>query len=86
MNNGTEFNAPSRAAIYNRIHKLAYGKDWQFDYEKFVEWDAKNIGLEKRQATRGENAFHPHAKQKPFVCVKENLTEDGRSEIRVIMN
>ena len=36
------FNAPSREAIYYRIHKLAYGADWQYDYEKFVEWDAKN--------------------------------------------
>lgn len=37
-----EFNAPSREAIYLRIHKLAYGNSWQYDYEKFVEWDAKN--------------------------------------------
>ena len=36
------FNAPSREAIYYRIHKLAYGEDWEYDYEKFVEWDAKN--------------------------------------------
>lgn len=36
------FNAPSREAIYYRIHKLAYGDDWQYDYEKFAEWDAKN--------------------------------------------
>lgn len=36
------FNAPSREAIYYRIHKLAYGKDWQYDYEKFVEYDAIN--------------------------------------------
>jgi hypothetical protein len=36
------FNAPSREAIYYRIHKLAYGADWKYDYEKFVEWDAKN--------------------------------------------
>lgn len=33
------FNAPSRAAIYNRIHKLAYGESWTFDYEEFVNWD-----------------------------------------------
>jgi hypothetical protein len=33
------FNAPSREAIYYRIHKLAYGADWQYDYEEFVEWD-----------------------------------------------
>lgn len=36
------FNAPSREAIYYRIHKLAYGAEWQYDYEKFVEWDARN--------------------------------------------
>lgn len=36
------FNAPSREAIYYRIHKLAYGEEWEYDYEKFVEWDAKN--------------------------------------------
>jgi hypothetical protein len=36
------FNAPSREAIYYRIHKLAYGDEWEYDYEKFVEWDARN--------------------------------------------
>ena len=43
MNDNTGgFNAPSREAIYYRIHKLAYGAEWQYDYEKFVEWDARN--------------------------------------------
>ena len=39
------FNAPSREAIYYRIHKLAYGPDWEYDYETFVAYDqgAKNI-------------------------------------------
>ena len=45
------FNAPSREAIYYRIHKLAYGEDWEYDYEKFVEWDAKN--RKTAAATRG---------------------------------
>ena len=36
------FNAPSREAIYKRIMKQAYGDDWQYDYEKFVEYDAIN--------------------------------------------
>ena len=36
------FNAPSREAIYKRIMKQAYGNDWQYDYEKFVEYDAIN--------------------------------------------
>ena len=34
--------APSREAIYYRIHKLAYGASWKYDYETFVSWDAKN--------------------------------------------
>ena len=45
------FNAPSREAIYYRIHKLAYGADWEYDYEEFVEWDAKN--RKTATATRG---------------------------------
>ena len=36
------FNAPSREAIWYRIHKLAYGDSWVYDYEKFVEYDAVN--------------------------------------------
>lgn len=46
MNDGNgSFNAPSREAIYYRIHKLAYGPEWEYDYEEFVKWDqgAKNI-------------------------------------------
>lgn len=33
------FNAPSREAIYIRIHKLAYGNDWNYSYEEFVAYD-----------------------------------------------
>ncbi len=36
------FNAPSREAIYQRIHALAYGSSWSYDYETFVAYDAKN--------------------------------------------
>ncbi len=36
------FNAPSREAIYYRIHKLAYGDSWEYDYEEFAQWDARN--------------------------------------------
>ncbi len=36
------FNAPSREAIYNRIHKLAFGEAWEYDYESFVEYDTIN--------------------------------------------
>lgn len=36
------FNAPSREAIWYRLHKLAYGKGWTYNHEEFVEYDAKN--------------------------------------------
>jgi hypothetical protein len=36
------FNAPSREAIYYRMHKLAYGSVWAYNYEEFVAYDAIN--------------------------------------------
>lgn len=36
------FNAPSREAIYYRIHKLAYGASWTYNFEDFVTYDAVN--------------------------------------------
>ena len=86
MRYGSEFNAPSRAAIYYRIHKLAYGDDWQFDYEDFVQWDTKNIGLEKRALPSNTKAHHPHFRQKPFVQIQKEITKDGLNKLTVIMN
>ena len=51
------FNAPSREAIYYRIHKLAYGDDWKYDYEKFVEYDAINRG-KTTQDYAAHNVLH----------------------------
>lgn len=36
------FNAPSREAIWYRIHKLAYGSGWNYNYEEFVAYDTIN--------------------------------------------
>ena len=41
-NNIEVFNAPSRYAIWYKIHKLAYGKLWKGTYEDFVAYDAIN--------------------------------------------
>lgn len=67
-NNWGGFNAPSREAIYYRIHKLAYGPDWEYDYEKFVEYDAVNrksaseaAAPQKRRANYVEKPFEPTA-------------------------
>lgn len=37
-NNQGAFNAPSAEAIWYRIHKLAYGNDWQYDADAFRSW------------------------------------------------
>jgi|GEM_PF-651869 len=40
--NTGQFNAPSREAIYYKIHRLAYGSGWAYDHETFVAYDAVN--------------------------------------------
>lgn len=46
------FNAPSREAIYYRIHKLAYGESWSYDYEDFVYYDAINLNTTNEKSIR----------------------------------
>lgn len=65
-----DFNAPSREAIWYRIHKLAYGDSWVYNYEDFVASgtavidDAflqQGIGVVHDMGTelRGDNAAFP---------------------------
>lgn len=76
------FNAPSREAIYYRIHKLAYGNDWEYDYEKFVEYDAVNRaaaaagGPQKRRANYVEKQYEP---LHPPVVVGKTWREAGNN-------
>ena len=50
------FNAPSRYAIWYRIHKLAYGRTWNGTYEDFVAYDAVN---RKTSASSGSLLLAP---------------------------
>ena len=70
------FNAPSREAIYYRIHKLAYGDDWTYDYETFVEYDAIN----RETTTRTQSASFPmiYKPSTPPVVINKNW----RNELR----
>ena len=76
------FNAPSREAIYYRIHKLAYGDDWEYDYEKFVKYDAVNRaavaagGPQKRRANYVEKQYEP---LHPPVVVGKTWREAGNN-------
>ena len=40
--NSGVFNVPSREAIWCRIHRLAFGSSWRYDWEDFVRYDAVN--------------------------------------------
>lgn len=66
------FNAPCREAIYNRIHKLAYGESWRFDYEEFVDWD-----LNRRVRSRSVLAQKEYQRTVPPVVLNQHW-ENGR--------
>lgn len=75
--NEGEFNAPSREAIYYRIHKLAYGDSWEYNYEDFVANDAVNrtsasAPARRQRANYVERSFEPTA---PPVVVGKPWTE-----------
>ncbi len=74
--NQGEFNAPSREAIYYRIHKLAYGADWKYDYEKFVEYDAVNYNAQAAPATK-VSPLRPKQQLHPPVVIKKSWREAG---------
>ena len=77
------FNAPSREAIYYRLHKLAYGADWEYNYETFAEYDAVN-----RTATDGTavistaeaSASKPHRTARTIKLNKtwKDILEEGK--------
>lgn len=46
------FNTPSREAIYKRVMKVAYGSQWEYDYEEFVEFDLKHQPKPRSTASR----------------------------------
>lgn len=81
-----EFNAPSREAIYYRIHKLAYGKDWQYNFEDFVQWDLKNIQSESKTSTQSVPYPARVNERKPFFKMEKIRDDEGREMIRMIMN
>ena len=53
------YNAPSREAIYYRIHKLAYGADWEYDYETFVAYDEVNRSTAAQTAATRTYVLQP---------------------------
>lgn len=81
-----QFNAPSREAVYYRIHKLAYGKNWQYDFEDFVQWDLKNIHANAKVSTLAISYSAQVNERKPFFKIERINDNNGRELIRIIMN
>ena len=72
------FNAPSREAIYKRIHQIANGKDWEYNFEDFVEWDKAHPSYKpamNRTTTRKRtnNVDHSDYTLVPDVFVVDNM-------------
>ena len=81
------FNAPSREAIYKRIHKLALGEGWQYDYETFVQQDLKNIPAEQQALASPSFALKKsQANREHLFKMEESIAPDGRKMVTVIMD
>lgn len=81
-----QFNAPSREAIYYRIHKLAFGKDWEYNFEDFVQWDLKNIPQAAPAPAPVKRASSVNVNRKHIFKMEESITEDGKKVITIIQN
>ena len=76
------FNAPSRYTIWYRIHKLAYGSEWNGTYEDFVAYDTVNRKTAE-QASRGPwRPAHMNAQRQhqPPVIVGKSWRQAGRND------
>ena len=84
MNAGGEFSVPAREAIYKKIHKVAYGEEWTYDFEDFVLWD-RAIFAAPRPAMR--HRPKPTLEYvKPIFKMEESVAPDGSKKVTVIMN
>lgn len=72
------FNAPSRYAIWYKIHKLAYGVDWNGTYEDFVAYDAVN----RQQPTAASRHRSYVEKQLPPLAPPVVVSRDWRDAIK----
>lgn len=59
------FNAPSREAIYKRAMETAYGSNWEYNYEEFVEFDLAHLPQPAEVQSRVSSDMVP---MKPFAA------------------
>lgn len=65
------YNAPSRASIYRRIHKLAYGEEWEFDMEAFKVWDLSR-SASPAMSTTAAPSMH---KEMPAITPRQHVQD-----------
>ena len=87
MNSGGEYSVPAREAIYKKIHKVAYGEEWQYSFEDFVAWDRSVLppAQQMSSAVRKVKALDIPS-LKPLFKLEESVTADGGKTVTVIMN
>ena len=78
-----QFNAPSREAIYYRIHKLAYGEEWVYDYETFVQQDLKNIPSSPAPVSAKRASSSVWNNRKHIFKMEESIAPDGKKMLTI---
>ena len=92
MNAGGEYSVPAREAIYKKIHKVAYGETWQYNFQDFVAWDrqvlpklaASSVFPTQSTALKVKSLKSSHLK--PLFKMEESIAPDGRKVVTVIIN
>lgn len=87
MNTGGEYSVPAREAIYKKIHKVAYGEDWQYNFDDFVTWDRNAIppATRAKLSPLKSNTIGTHH-PRPFFRMEESIAPDGGKRVTFIMN
>ena len=78
------FNAPSREAIYYKIHKLAYGRNWEYNYEDFVTYDLPNIEADRARLSMPRHLI-PSFKRQPIFEKSTVIGPDGKERIKITL-
>ena len=92
MNAGGEYSVPAREAIYKKIHKVAYGETWQYNFQDFVAWDrqvlpklpASSVSPAQSTAIKVKSLKSSHSK--PLFKMEESIASDGRKVVTFIMD
>lgn len=78
------FNAPSREAIYKRVHTLA-DDSFVYDYETFVEQDIKSYSTMSTQSLRSVSSASI-SKRRPEIKMEKHVTMRGEENVIVFVD